>query len=438
MIRNQANGAVVAHPTRGEAVSSTLRVLVVAGDDMTRMTTALLLRACTAGDVLEASTGREALDTTLNGFVPDVLLLDTRLGDPSTSETCRRLRALPRSAPLDIWLLAPPDSSTQVLEALEAGADDLLNLPLAPHLLQARLQAASSRRQRARSSSRLLESLLAAQAEGTGELVIRETKSRRFGRVYFHGGRVVWVHVGGDTSTLAELLTGVAAIDEKAAQDLLEECRQGGIPVSIALERWGIIERARWRSCLQTWAQQRLRTLADFAASTAVFLPQEFHLEDDVSFTVSELASELDGRHDGTPWLASSSPNQASSRELSPPTTPDPQVETVLRTCMESGLAQSVAVLERDTGLCLGARGDRVDPIAVRSNLDYANAVALREGLDSCAVTTELAHQLTVPLAGQPGWVVYASYSRSQGPIGVAYTDFRLALARLSQRAVET
>jgi DNA-binding response OmpR family regulator len=421
----------------GEAVSVILRVLVVAGNDLTRVTTALLLRACTAGEVVEASTGREALDAMLNGAMPDVLLLDTQLGNPSASEMCRQLRAQPGLPQPEIWLLMPPDSSAQALEALEAGADDLLNLPLAPHLLQARLQAISSRRQRAKNSSRFVESLLAAQAEGTGELVIRETKSRRFGRVYYHAGRVVWVHVAGEASTLAELLTGAASIDEKTASELLEECRQGGIPVSVALERWGIIERGRWRSCVQTWARQRLQTIATFAPMAAVFLPHEFRFEDDISFTVSELAGDLDGRPEQTKWLAPAAPNDEASAALSPPENPDPKVVTVLSACMESGLAQSVAVLVRGTGQCLGARGEVMDPLAVRSNLHYANAVAIREGLDSFAVTTQLDHQLTVPLSWQPSWVVYASYSRSQGPIGVAYTDLRLALARLSQHALQ-
>jgi DNA-binding response OmpR family regulator len=412
-------------------------VLVVAGNDLTRVTTALLLRACTDGDVLEAATNREALDAMLNGSMPDVLLLDTQLGSPSASEMCRHLRAQVSLPQPDIWLLAPPDAPLQALEALEAGADDLLHLPLSPHLLQARLQAASSRRQRETSPSRFIESLLAAQAEGTGELVIRETRSRRFGRVYFHAGRVVWVHIAGETSTLAELLTGAASIDEQTASEMLEECRQGGVPLSVALERWGIIERARWRSCVQTWARQRVQTLASFGPSTAVFLPHDFRFEDDISFTVSELTDELDGREDQRKWLASPALNEEGSSTLAPSEPPDPKVAVVLSACMESGLAQAVAVLVRGTGQCLGTRGDVKDPSAVRSNLHYANAVAVREGLDSFAVTTQSDHQLTVPLAWQPSWVVYASYSRAQGPIGVAYTDLRLALARLSQRALE-
>jgi len=415
-------------------VSSNLRLLVVAADDQTRRTTARLLRSCTTGEVLEASTSREALDATLNGSVPDVMLLDTQLAIPSAAETCRQLRAQKGLSQPDIWLLAPAGASVPVIEALEAGADDFLGLPVVPHLLEARLRVALRRRQRARSPSRLVDALLAAQAEGTGELVVRETKSRRCGRVYFHGSRVAWVHVVGETSNLNDILAGAATIDEKTERGVLDESRQG-TPLSVALEQAGVLERARWRSCVQAWLRERLQTIAGFVPSTTVFLPHEFRLEDDVSFPVSDLLGDLENGRDATE-VASSVSSDGYAGALSPPATPEPDVENVLSACMESGLAQSVAVLERGTGQCLGARGETMDALAVWTNLNHVNAIVTREGFDSFAVTTKLEHQLTVPLSGQPGWVVYASYSRSRGPLGVAFTDLRFALSQLSQRAL--
>ncbi|HTV22924.1 MAG TPA: response regulator [Polyangiaceae bacterium] len=413
-----------------------MRLLVVAADDQTRRTTARLLRSCTAGEVLEASTSREALDATLNGSVPDVLLLDTQLAIPSAAETCRQLRAQKSLAQPVIWLLAPAGASTPVIEALEAGADDCLGLPVAPHLLEARLRVTLRRRERARGPSRFVEALLAAQTEGSGELVVRETRSRRAGRVYFYDGRVVWVHVMGETSALNEVLSGVAALDEKTERAVLDASRRG-TPLSHALERAGVIERGRWRSAVQAWSRQRLQTLASFAPASSVFLPHEFRLEDDISFTVAELLGDIDSSEPGLE-LAAPLPSDGYAGVLSPPERPDPEVETVLSACMESGLVQSVAVLERGTGQCLGARGETLDALAVWTNLNHVNAVVAREGFDSFAVTTKLEHQLTVPLSGQPGWVVHASYSRARGPLGVAFTDLRFALSQLNQRVLQS
>lgn len=385
--------------------------------------------------MLEASTSREALDVTLNGSVPDVMLLDAQLAIPSAAETCRQLRAQKSMTQPDIWLLAPAGTSTPVIEALEAGADDFLGLPVVPHLLEARLRVTLRRRQRANSTSRLHEALLGAQAEGTGELVVRETGSARAGRVYFYGGRVVWVHLLGETSALNEVLAGAATLDERSERAILDAGRQG-TPLSVALEHAGIIDRARWRSCVQAWSRQRLQAIARFAPASSVFMPHEFRLQDDISFTVSELLGDLDGAEDAIE-LASTLASDGYAGVLVSPERPEPDVETVLSACMASGLVQSVAVLERGTGQCLGARGETLDALAVWTNLNHVNAIVAREGFDSFAVTTKLEHQLTVPLSGQPGWVVHASYSRSRGPLGVAFTDLRFALSQLSQRSLQ-
>jgi hypothetical protein len=112
----------------------------------------------------------------------------------------------------------------------------------------------------------------------------------------------------------------------------------------------------------------------------------------------------------------------------------NPQVTAVLDACVASGLVESAAVLERGTGQCLGACGESLDAFAVWTHLNHVNAVSARDGFDSFAVTTTTSHQLTLPLPGQPGWLLFATYSRSRGPLGVAFTDLRLALSRLGQQ----
>ena len=407
------------------------RVLVVAEDDQIRRTTARLLRACNAGEVSEVSSGGAALEAALSGPAPDVLLLDTRLSNPSAAEICRQLRAQRGLRQPDIWLLAPAGSTTPVAQALEAGADDCLALPVVPQLLKARLQVAEGRRQRSSSPRRFHDALAAAEAEGSGELVVRETTSRRVGRIYFHATRVAWVHVVGEPSGLNDVLAGVATLDEEQERAVLDMGRRG-TPLGEALERAGVIERSLWRSTLQVWFRKRLQTIAAFAPASSVFLPHELRLEDDVSFGLAELMRDVDGGL-GTPRISVPPPSDARSGALTPPATVDPEVTAMLGACMESGLVESVAVLERGTGQCLGACGESLDAFAVWTHLNHVNAVSARDGFDSFAVTTTRAHQLTLPLPGQPGWLLFATYSRSRGPLGVAFTDLRLALSRLGQ-----
>jgi hypothetical protein len=310
-----------------------------------------------------------------------------------------------------------------------------LPLPVAPHLLQARLRVALRRRQRARTASRFSDALLAAQAEGSGELVVRESKSRRSGRVYFHGSRVVWVHVAGQPSTLTEVLVGAASIDARTAGEVLEECRNARARLSVTLERWGIVERSRWCSCLQEWFKKGLETLAGFAQPITTFLPQDFRYADDVSFALSELIGAIEPPDALALEPTPSERSTGWATAFVPPATLDPQVEALLGACMHSGLVQSVAVLERKTGQCLGARGKVIDPLDAWSNLHHVNTLSERDGLDAFAVTTKSDHYLTVPVSEQPGWLVYASYSRSRGPLGVALTDLRAGLAQSKRRA---
>ena len=408
------------------------RLLVVAEDDQIRRTTASLLRACNAGEVSEASTGGAALEAALSGLTPDVLLLDTRLASPSATEICRQVRAQRTLRQPDIWLLAPAGSTAPVAQALEAGADDCLALPVVPQLLKARLQVTEGRRQRSSSPSRFHEALAAAEAEASGELVVREMASRRVGRIYFHASRVAWVHVVGEPSRLNDVLAGVASLDEEQERAVLD-LRRRGTPLGDALEQAGIIERSRWRSTLQAWLRKRLQTVAAFAPSSSVFLPQELRLEDDVSFSVAELMGDVDGGR-GTPRISVPPPSDGRSGALTPPASVDPEVTAMLGACMGSGLVESVAVLERGTGQCLGAAGESLDAFAVWTHLNHVTAVSARDGFDSFAMTTTSSHQLTLPLPGQPNWLLFASYSRSRGPLGVAFTDLRLALSRLGQR----
>lgn len=60
----------------------------------------------------------------------DLLVLESRLPDGDGVELCRRLRAEGRSVP--ILLLGAPGSKANVIEGLEAGADDYMTKP--PHM----------------------------------------------------------------------------------------------------------------------------------------------------------------------------------------------------------------------------------------------------------------------------------------------------------------
>jgi DNA-binding response OmpR family regulator len=75
--------------------------------------------------------------------VPDVILLDIGLPDVSGLHLARQLRRLPGS--MDAYILGITGLSISPAEALAAGFDEVFTKPLAPAILEARLEARRAR-----------------------------------------------------------------------------------------------------------------------------------------------------------------------------------------------------------------------------------------------------------------------------------------------------
>ncbi|AHG92379.1 response regulator receiver (plasmid) [Gemmatirosa kalamazoonensis] len=115
-------------------------VLVV--DDEPQIRRALRNLFGERGDVvLEAATGREALDLA-NAHAPDLVVLDIGLPDVSGDEVCRALRA---QSAVPILVLSARHSEQEKVRLLDAGADDYLTKPFGPSELLARARALARR-----------------------------------------------------------------------------------------------------------------------------------------------------------------------------------------------------------------------------------------------------------------------------------------------------
>jgi two-component system, cell cycle response regulator len=81
--------------------------------------------------VLRAYTGRQALERAV-GVEPDVVFIDGMLSDMPTADLCRQLRAQQLVSPSTalIVLTLSPIARAERLKALEAGAWDVMTLPL--------------------------------------------------------------------------------------------------------------------------------------------------------------------------------------------------------------------------------------------------------------------------------------------------------------------
>jgi DNA-binding response OmpR family regulator len=114
--------------------------ILLADDDRSfREMIAATLRA--AGFAVRAvSSGSEAL-AEVRRRVPDLLLLDYRMGRPDGFEVCREVKDDPGLAYLPVLILTGEGRLENRLEGFDAGADDYLAKPFDPRELVARVRA---------------------------------------------------------------------------------------------------------------------------------------------------------------------------------------------------------------------------------------------------------------------------------------------------------
>jgi signal transduction histidine kinase len=138
-------------------------VLVVDDTEATRYASTHALKR--AGfEVREAATGAQALEMAHQG--PDAIVLDINLPDLSGLQVCRTLKSDPQTGSIPILnLTAAFESSQARAEALEAGADAYLTLPVEPIVLVATLRALL----RARAAEARLTELLAREQQARAE-----------------------------------------------------------------------------------------------------------------------------------------------------------------------------------------------------------------------------------------------------------------------------
>ena len=92
-------------------------------------------------DVIIVPDGLEAWSMLDSDDAPRLALLDWMMPGLDGVEICRRLRAAPREPYIYVVLLTARTEAGDLVEGMDAGADDYLTKPLRPHELRVRLRA---------------------------------------------------------------------------------------------------------------------------------------------------------------------------------------------------------------------------------------------------------------------------------------------------------
>lgn len=116
-----------------------MKILIAEDDDVSRRV--LQLTLTTAGhDVVATKNGIEALTVLENENAPSLAILDWMMPDLDGLDVCRRVRRLSNVPPVYIILLTAKNEKEDIVEGLEAGANDYVTKPFDTLELRARVQ----------------------------------------------------------------------------------------------------------------------------------------------------------------------------------------------------------------------------------------------------------------------------------------------------------
>jgi CheY-like chemotaxis protein len=116
-----------------------MRILIAEDDDVSRRVLELTLAAA-GHDLVATKSGAEALSVLESENAPRLAILDWMMPDIDGLEVCRRVRALPGDTPVYIILLTAKTGKQEIVQGLDAGANDYITKPFDRHELRARVQ----------------------------------------------------------------------------------------------------------------------------------------------------------------------------------------------------------------------------------------------------------------------------------------------------------
>lgn len=117
-----------------------MRVLIVEDDRSTLRLLAGLIESW-GHEAVVAENGARALESLANGLAPQLVLLDWMLPDANGLDLCRRIRTMSSVVSAHIIMITARANPQDLVDGLEAGADEYLVKPVDPTELRARVHA---------------------------------------------------------------------------------------------------------------------------------------------------------------------------------------------------------------------------------------------------------------------------------------------------------
>jgi CheY-like chemotaxis protein len=116
------------------------KVMVVEDDPDIRKVILMAFRFQGITDVVTAGSGEECLEL-VEGVMPDVILMDVMMPRMDGYETCRRLKANPKTKPVPVVFLTAKAQQYERQQGMQAGASGYLIKPFDPMTLCDQIRA---------------------------------------------------------------------------------------------------------------------------------------------------------------------------------------------------------------------------------------------------------------------------------------------------------
>ncbi|MBA3357718.1 MAG: response regulator [Pyrinomonadaceae bacterium] len=116
-----------------------MRILIAEDDSVSRLVLTTNLVSW-GHEVVTAVNGRDAWRASQEADAPRLAILDWMMPEMEGTEVCRRIRESPATIPAYIILLTAKQGAKEVVEGMQAGADDYLTKPYHREELQVRVQ----------------------------------------------------------------------------------------------------------------------------------------------------------------------------------------------------------------------------------------------------------------------------------------------------------
>lgn len=117
-----------------------MKILIADDEPISRLKLASMLQNW-GYEVVACTDGLESWEKIQAADCPDLLILDWMMPGLDGPELCRKIRQLNKEPYTYVLLLTARNESEDIIEGMDAGADDYITKPFSPHELKVRLRA---------------------------------------------------------------------------------------------------------------------------------------------------------------------------------------------------------------------------------------------------------------------------------------------------------